>query len=151
MIVQIDLRQEADPLGRFVAEWTDLVAELRLVVDDDRWNHNLGLCATEAITNAVQHGRAGPDKPPEIRIELEWGDDEWVELRVFDRGPGVSDFASRTTLPDDPLADGGRGIPIMHQIMEEVRYRISEPENCLVLRCRQPQVLTPPTPSTARP
>ncbi len=138
MIFQADLRQDSDPLGRFTDLWDDLEAALRRDVEDAQWLQTVQLCVMEAMSNAVRHTGVLPESPAEVRLEVEWRDDDRLELRVFDRGPGLTDFASRTALPDELLADGGRGIPLMHRLMDEAVYRVSEPENCLVLRCCRP-------------
>lgn len=136
--LQLDLRETSDPIGSFTDAWPSLVGELFRTIDDMRWLQELQLCAMEAVVNAVRHGSAERCEPPQVRLEIQRSDDGWAELRVYDRGPGVADFASRTAMPDDLLAGGGRGIPLMHQYMEEAWYHVSKPENCLTLRRRMP-------------
>ena len=134
VIHRVDLREASDPLGAFVERWPELAEALRQDFREGPWLHALQLCSMEAVTNAVRYGSPDTNAPPEIRIEIEWSRGEWIELRVFDRGPGMADFASHTAFPENVLAESGRGIPIMHHLMDEARYQVDSPENCLVLR-----------------
>jgi anti-sigma regulatory factor (Ser/Thr protein kinase)/predicted ArsR family transcriptional regulator len=65
---------------------------------------------SELITNAVRHA------PGPAWVHLDWSTRQPV-VEVHDLGPG---FELHPSLPDDPLADGGRGLFITSQLTEEL-------------------------------
>lgn len=65
---------------------------------------------SELITNAVRHA------PGPAWIHLDWSDRQPI-VEVHDLGPG---FELRPRLPDDPFADGGRGLFIVNHLAEEL-------------------------------
>lgn len=60
----------------------------------------------ELIGNAVRHA------PGRITVRLDWRDDA-PSLTVHDQGASFADVA---TLPDDPMAESGRGLYIVKQL-----------------------------------
>ncbi|MEI8341348.1 MAG: SpoIIE family protein phosphatase [Verrucomicrobiota bacterium] len=80
------------------------------------WNE-VELATAEALNNAVEHGCAGNE---EAMILLRW---QWTKntLHVEVTDPGVfQPEDNHAGLPDDPLAEGGRGAFLMGQLMDEV-------------------------------
>lgn len=73
------------------------------------------LAATEAITNAVQHGSAAEDDQVEVRAARE---DDALVLYVSDTGR----FVPRVSLPEE-LPERGRGLAFMTELMDEVEVR----------------------------
>jgi serine/threonine-protein kinase RsbW len=70
---------------------------------------------TEACTNAYQHVEAG--ETFEVQVGL---DDEYVTIRVVDRGPG---FTPRPPAPEvEPYADGGRGIHLIRALTDSAEF-----------------------------
>jgi serine/threonine-protein kinase RsbW len=94
-----ELRQAIDRL----AEWCGLGSEERF---------DLKLAATEALTNAVKK----TEDDPVVNVTLE-GCDGVVDVEVADQGPFTEPAAARG------LAEGGRGIPIMLALVDEVEFR----------------------------
>ena len=90
--------------------------------DEDRV-YTMLLLASEAITNAIEHGNA-LDASKEVRIDF-WSRNGRIEIWVEDQGPGYT----RNEVPD-PLTrehlldDGGRGIFLIEQLADEVRYEL---------------------------
>lgn len=74
------------------------------------------LAVSEAVGNAVEHGPPGPVRvrctpsPSALRLDVEDGGD----------GPPAAALDG-AALPDDPLAEGGRGLYIMRTVADEVR------------------------------
>lgn len=90
--------------------------------DEDRV-YTMLLLASEAITNAIEHGNA-LDASKEVRIDF-YSRDGRIEIWVEDEGPGfrrseVPDPLSREHL----LAEGGRGIYLIEQLADEVRFEM---------------------------
>jgi serine/threonine-protein kinase RsbW len=89
------------------------------------------LCAVEAVTNAIQHayhGQSGHAVSVVITSEI-----DRLELEIVDSGTpmpdeqmgrllhGANGFEAFDT-PRDLLAESGRGLQIMHDLMDAVAY-----------------------------
>jgi serine/threonine-protein kinase RsbW len=86
--------------------------------DREKLAYELNLVLTEAMANAIQHANVGdPAKEVHIEIGISTGR---LTIRVFDHGQGfdICKFAQ----PGHPLDDHGRGIYLIHTIMDEVVY-----------------------------
>jgi anti-sigma regulatory factor (Ser/Thr protein kinase) len=90
----------------------DRVADACSLGDSDRFD--LKLAATEALTNAV---KGQPESHiVEVRLIASEGA---VDIEVLDRGV----FSPlRASLHRDPEAEGGRGIPLMLALVDEVEF-----------------------------
>jgi anti-sigma regulatory factor (Ser/Thr protein kinase) len=93
-----ELRRAIDRL----AEWCGLGPEGRF---------DLKLAATEALTNAVK--KTEDDHVVDVTLE---GYDGVIDVEVADRGPFAAPAAA------GGLAEGGRGIPIMLALVDEVEF-----------------------------
>ena len=87
--------------------------------DRDKLAYDLNLVLTEAMANAIQHANAG-DPAKEVHIEIMIARQRLV-IRVFDFGEGFD--VKQYVEPRHPLDEHGRGIYLMHTIMDEVNYR----------------------------
>jgi serine/threonine-protein kinase RsbW len=86
---------------------------------DPRSSAAIVLCLQEALKNAVRY--AGTTDDIEIRIAHE-GDT--ISLVVRDHGRGFDSAlldSPPQPRPPDPLAESGRGLYLMRQLMDEVR------------------------------
>jgi anti-sigma regulatory factor (Ser/Thr protein kinase) len=82
----------------------------------------LELAAAEALNNAIEHGSVGH---PEVEIVCRWRwADETIQIEVTDVGdyqpPGGD-----PRLPDDPLAEEGRGAFLMARLVDTVEHACS--------------------------
>ena len=87
--------------------------------DREKLAYELNLVLTEAMANAILHANVGnPAKEVHIEISISAGR---LTIRVYDSGQGfdICQFAQ----PGHPLDDHGRGIYLIHTIMDEVAYR----------------------------
>lgn len=105
-----------------------------------RLNLNLRVGAAEALANAILYGNRG-DPSKRVRVEVEISREE-VAMVVFDEGAGFDP----TTVPDPTLPEniersGGRGIFLLRELMDEVRY--NECGNCVRLVLRRERDLHP--------
>jgi serine/threonine-protein kinase RsbW len=98
------------------------------------------LSAVEAVNNAIEH--AYGDCPGEVRVTLTLSA-EGVELEVRDRGramaPGTLEHASAPSFDPAALAElpeGGMGLGIVKDLMDEVHYRSDGGENRLTMSRR---------------
>ena len=94
-------------------------------------NFRIGL--TEALSNAMLYGNAqDPEKRVRVELSIRAGD---LHVKVTDEGRGFDP----SSLPDPRTPDnltkaGGRGIFLMRQLMDEVRFNASGNSVTLVLR-----------------
>lgn len=87
--------------------------------DREKLAYDLNLVLTEAMANAIQHANEG-DPAKEVHIEISLADQRLI-IRVFDFGEGFD--VKRYVAPGHPLEEHGRGIYLMHTIMDEISYR----------------------------
>lgn len=85
------------------------------VVPDDI--ADLTVAVTEACSNAVRHAVASAS----YRVELHLGGDR-CELVVADGGPGFD--LDRIEMPG-PHAEGGRGLPLMRSVTDELHIEVA--------------------------
>lgn len=95
------------------------------------------LCVVEAVTNIIEHGYRGePGHEVFVTITVVPGR---LELRIRDRGAPIPEPLRPPDLLDpDPrnlesLAERGRGLYLIHRLMDAVEYRVGEEGNELLL------------------
>ncbi len=92
----------------------------RHVRDEDR-AYTILLLASEAITNAIEHGN-GLDESKMVTIDY-WARTGCFEIWVEDQGEGFDRAALADPLSRAHLFDeGGRGIYLIEELADEVRY-----------------------------
>ena len=100
---------------------------------------NIELCVVEAVTNSIKHSCSGePGHEVKVVFTLTQKD---VILDICDTGacsmgPEVLDKAVIEPPGDDVIdiegiAEGGRGLGIIKEIMDSVIYKSEKGENCL--------------------
>ncbi|MBN1353316.1 MAG: ATP-binding protein [Candidatus Omnitrophica bacterium] len=82
---------------------------------------DIRLCAEEAVKNAILHGNGGKkDKAVFISYSLEGGR---FTLEVEDEGNGFDPrMVPDPTAEDNLLKGSGRGVFLIHKLMDEVKY-----------------------------
>lgn len=80
--------------------------------------YDLNLVLTEAMANAIQHANEG-DPAKEVHIEISIVSQRLI-IRVFDFGEGFD--VKQYVEPGHPLDERGRGIFLIHTIMDEISY-----------------------------
>lgn len=131
------LELPSDP-GIIETAVADLVERLRpYAYGGSRLNLNFRVGVAEALANAIIYGN-GSDPDKRVRVEVELSAEE-VALQVYDEGQGFDPTqVPDPTLPENLDGTGGRGIFLIRELMDEVRY--NERGNCvrLVLRNERP-------------
>ena len=90
--------------------------------DREKLAFDLNLVLTEAMANAIQH--ANKDNPAkEVHIEISIVSQR-LFIRVFDFGTGFD--VHQYIKPSNPLDEHGRGIYLIHTIMDEILYNQTE-------------------------
>ena len=88
----------------------------------------------EALVNAVRHGNSeDPSKRLRVRRILT---PHWLVWQVQDEGRGMPVEARQPCLPEQLCARSGRGLFLIHQCFDDVRW--SRRGNRLQLACRRP-------------
>jgi serine/threonine-protein kinase RsbW len=86
----------------------------------DRAMHEILIAATEAFTNAVNHG--GGEGSVDVAWSVARGGK--VRISVRDRGAGFdADAVADPRLPENLLLQHGRGVFIMRALAERVEFR----------------------------
>lgn len=94
----------------------------------------LELGLQEALVNAVRHGNASdPRKCLRVRRILT---PNWLVWQIQDEGQGLPVHARRGDLPERLDCDHGRGLFLIHQCFDDVRW--SRRGNRLQVACRRP-------------
>ena len=105
-------------------------------VDCELTSQRIQLGLHEALVNAVRHGNQdNPDKRLRVRRVLT---PNWLIWQVQDEGLGVPNHVRSGTLPEQHDALSGRGMFLIHQCFEDVRW--SRRGNRLQLACRRPEI-----------
>jgi len=91
---------------------------------------DIRLCLEEALVNAIKYGNALREDL-NVDLEVEYGDGQ-VRLVVQDQGPGFDPKKLEDCTEEKNLfKNRGRGVYLIHQLMDEVRY--NEKGNRLVM------------------
>ena len=109
-------------------------AELRVILDeiiaelrDGRFPcgdlDEIKLAIQEALANAFRHG--SPEHEDQlIVVQAHWNDREGLHIIVNDEGPGFDPAViPDPTTPENLEKEGGRGLFLMQELMDEVEFR----------------------------
>lgn len=100
-------------------------------------SYRLQLGLQEALVNAVQHGNCG-DPGKSLRVRRIFTPN-WMIWQIQDEGIGVPLNDRVGCLPAQLEANSGRGMFLIHQCFDDVRW--SQRGNRLQLACRRPKAL----------
>lgn len=94
-----------------------------LVIDREFWNGDSAgrmlLAASEAVSNAIEHGSPADGGEIEVRIAIT---DTGATLVVTDQGrPGVASAIDVNAPTPEPSSTRGRGIVIMRNLADDLR------------------------------
>ncbi|HXE58589.1 MAG TPA: ATP-binding protein [Gemmatimonadales bacterium] len=135
LLVEVSLRVPSD-LG-CVEETVDLVTRHCLAGEapSSRLRFRLRVVLAEALANAIIAGNGeDPSKWVELRAELT---DELVRIHVTDQGPGFDHTAIPAPIrPEDLECCSGRGLFLIRQLADEVRFNEKGNSICMTLRRR---------------
>jgi len=91
----------------------------------------VALC--EALANAIQYGnRLDPDKTVDVRVQV---DDDVLRVFVNDEGDGFDpSIVPDPTDPERVALEAGRGLFLIRQLMDEVRFNARGNSICMIMR-----------------
>ena len=110
-----------------------LVEQLTGLISCSTTSQKVKLGLHEALVNAVRHGNAA-DESKRVRIR-QIITPNWLVWQIQDEGAGLSHQARKGCLPDSPEALSGRGLFLIHQCFDDVRW--SRRGNRLQVACRR--------------
>ena len=117
---RLHLQLPSDPreLERLVEA---LDAFLTRHVSDEELVYRVTLLATEAVTNAMEHGH-DYDANKKVKFDLDVQDDR-IDMYVEDEGEGFRPEAVQDPLADaNLLKEGGRGVFLIEQMADSYAY-----------------------------
>ena len=83
---------------------------------------NILISLTEAVNNAIRHGNCN-DKKKTVKVSMQQVSEHKICFQVSDEGSGF-DYSSvpDPTLPENLLKIGGRGVFLMRQLCDDIRF-----------------------------
>jgi serine/threonine-protein kinase RsbW len=146
--IEVRLPSRASYLGAVRSVVKGLVEECLDVRLTDEEIHGIQLSLQEACINVVRHAhRNDPTKP--LVIGILPGPDRLV-IEIEDFGPGLPETPPPDPNPEAPR-EGGYGLFIMRETMDEVRSVHRDGKHVLILAKRLRREATPPAPATPPP
>lgn len=92
---------------------------------------DLKLAVTEACGNAVRHAHPSGDGVVTVRFAV---DEETIEIRVSDDGPGMDAPDQLDPLDGEDLSEGGMGLAIIHALVDELEIGAGDDGRGTVVR-----------------
>jgi serine/threonine-protein kinase RsbW len=103
--------------------------------DESRLRLNFRVGVAEALANAMMYGNAR-DPGKTVTLEI-WCSSDRVRVRITDEGTGFDPEAlPDPTLPQNRTRARGRGVFLIHQLMDEVEFNELGNSIEMVLRAR---------------
>lgn len=95
-------------------------AKEKFKINDDIYG-NIMISVTECVSNAIIHGNRG-DAQKTVRLELTFLEDQ-LKFIIEDEGKGFDfDNLQDPTAPENIEKSGGRGVFIMKNLCDEVKF-----------------------------
>ncbi len=119
----------------YVDEAVDLVARHleAAFVDRHTIRFNLRVALAEAVANAILYGNC-QDTDKRVAIRVLFGHNV-VEMEVTDEGCGFDyRYLPDPTLPANRMRPYGRGLYLIRQLVDEVRFNEAGNSICMILR-----------------
>jgi len=116
--VKLDLHSTKDSINQVADLLSDAFDQLGL---DEEAVFDIRLAVQEAVVNAVEHGnRSDPNRMVHVLCQV---DDDAITVTVTDEGDGFDPSAvPDPTQPENILREHGRGIFLMRNLCDDVRY-----------------------------
>ena len=97
------------------------------------WIFDIRLCLEEALINAMKYGN-NLRKDLKVRLLVEY-DDKSIRIQIEDQGKGFNPKKIEDcTKKDNLLRSRGRGVYLIHRLMDKVRYN-SKGNTLLMVKC----------------
>ena len=128
--VELRMQGEMDHLRLVWQAGESLLCSVPFEEEPEATRYNVLLALQELLTNVLRHGYAGPESPQaadgsEVLVGFEVTEDTFV-FEVRDRAPEIDPTRAENVPVHDAAAtpsEGGYGILIVNEIMDEFTYR----------------------------
>jgi serine/threonine-protein kinase RsbW len=133
--LEVELRLRLPSDLALVEEAVDLVARHleASFIDRHLIRFNLRVALTEALANAIYYGNV-QDATKGVAIRVLFGRHA-VHLEVTDEGGGFDyRFLPDPTLPETRMLSSGRGLFLIRNLVDEVRFNSTGNSICMILR-----------------
>ena len=128
--------QVASDLGNIQKVSTDVLSFLEPLSLSSDIRFDIRLCLEEALINAMKYGNA-LRKELSVDLEVETSPGQ-IRILVEDRGNGFDIKKIKDcTEEENLLRSGGRGVHLMHHLMDEVKYNEKGNQVLLVKRLKK--------------
>ena len=116
--ITFDLHSTPDSVKRATGMLSGFFDKLSL---PEEGSFDINLAVQEAVVNAAEHGN-GYDRGKQVHVSCEVADGR-ITVVVGDEGPGFNpDSVPDPTLPQNILEEAGRGIFLMRNLCDEIRF-----------------------------
>lgn len=88
------------------------------------------LVASEAITNAIEHGNA-LDEGKQVTVRMALLGPDGLRVEVADEGPGFDPATAPRADLGDFTSEGGRGLTLMYELADDVAFE-DEGRTCVL-------------------
>jgi serine/threonine-protein kinase RsbW len=116
--IQFSLPSSLDYIAGAAAHLTETLVRFGIVSIEEI---NIKIALVEALTNAMEHGN-GFDQNKRVKVEAKFSETK-AEIKITDQGRGFNHRKlPNPTAPENLYKPRGRGIYMMHRLMDEVHY-----------------------------
>jgi len=124
-LLDLSMPADAEAIAAVVDSISETLSQLEV---PEQKRFEVALAVQEALANAVVHG-CGNDRSKQVRCRLKSDPQGRIVIIVTDPGPGFSPDLKRDPKQSENLqADHGRGVYLIHQLMDEVHFERSGSE-----------------------
>ncbi len=114
----------------------DIAKSLRF---DESAIDDLSISITELFNNAIHHGNKNDISKDVVITYIQ--DPSFLVISIKDQGPGFQPEELRDPLaPENLLAENGRGIYLVKNLVDDVKFRISEDGTEVLIYKRLPSL-----------
>ncbi len=132
--IQFSLPSSMDYISSAAAHLTEMLVRFGIVSIEEI---NIKIALVEALTNAMEHGN-GFDPNKQVRVEAKFFETN-AEIRITDQGRGFNHRKlPNPTAPENLYKPRGRGIYMMHRLMDGVHYN-RKGNSVRLVKFRRPQ------------
>lgn len=116
--IQFSLPSTLDYVTGAAAHLTETLVRFGIITVEEL---NIKVALVEALTNAMEHGN-GFDPKKLVKVEAKFLEDK-AEIKITDQGKGFNhEKLPNPTAPENLYKPRGRGIYMIHRLMDEVHF-----------------------------
>lgn len=116
--IQFSLPSTLDYITGAAAHLTETLVRFGIITVEEL---NIKVALVEALTNAMEHGN-GFDPKKLVKVEAKFLEDK-AEIKITDQGKGFNhEKLPNPTAPENLYKPRGRGIYMIHRLMDEVHF-----------------------------